>query len=135
MKKPHAGSGLIEMVQKSLDDDKAEDLVNIELAGKSTIADHMVIATGRSSRQVSAMADHLVRSLKQAGVRGIGVEGMRRGDWVLVDAGDIIIHLFRPEVREFYGLEKMWTVEPMEDVPTSHVGGESRSGESRTAAG
>jgi ribosome-associated protein len=98
-------------VTGSLDDDKAEDIVAIDLAGKSSIGDHMVIATGRSNRQVSAMADHLIGKLKQTGVRRISVEGMTTGDWVLIDAGDIIVHLFRPEVREFYALEKMWGVD------------------------
>lgn len=97
---------------KSLDDDKAEDIVTIELANKSSIGDHMVIATGRSQRQVSAMADHLVSKLKDIGHKHVSVEGASQGDWVLIDTGDIIVHLFRPEVREFYGLEKMWGAQP-----------------------
>lgn len=99
---------LVELVQRSLDDDKAEQIVVIDLIGKSSIADHMVIATGRSSRQVGAMADHLREKLHAAGVRRVSIEGMPQGDWVLLDAGDIIVHLFRPEVRSFYNLEKMW---------------------------
>ncbi len=92
----------------SLDDDKAEDTVVIDLADKSSIADFMVIASGRSSRQVTTMADHLAEKLK-AGRKGpVPVEGKSHGDWVLVDGGDVIVHLFRPEVRTFYGLEKMW---------------------------
>ena len=96
------------MVQSSLEDDKADDIVAIELADKSSIADFMIIASGRSVRQVGAMAAHLREKLKAAGVQGIAVEGLERCDWVLVDAGDVIVHLFRPEVREFYNLEKMW---------------------------
>ncbi|WP_420402794.1 ribosome silencing factor [Nisaea sp.] len=99
---------LVELASRSLDDSKAEDLVVIDLEGKSSISDHMLIASGRSSRQVAAMAEHLVEKLKSAGVKGISVEGQSQGDWVLIDAGNIIVHLFRPEVREFYGLEKMW---------------------------
>ena len=99
---------LLALVQTSLDDNKAEEVVVIELAGKSTIADFMVVATGRSSRQVGTMAEHLREKLKLAGVKGISVEGAARADWVLIDGGDIIVHLFRPEVRAFYALEKMW---------------------------
>ena len=102
---------LLDLVTVSLDDDKAEDIVAIDLAGKSSIGDHMVIATGHSTRQVSAMADHLIGKLKQTDIPRVNVEGMSTGDWVLIDAGDIIVHLFRPEVREFYALEKMWGVD------------------------
>lgn len=102
---------LLDLVTMSLDDDKAEDVVAIDLAGKSVISDHMVIASGRSTRQVSAMAEHLVAKLKQFGVGRVNVEGMSQGDWVLIDAGDIIVHLFRPEVRDFYGLDKMWAID------------------------
>ena len=97
---------------KSLDDDKADDIVAIDLANKSSIGDHMVIATGRSARQVAAMADHLVSKLKDKGVKHVSVEGLRQGYWALIDAGDVIVHLFRPEVRDFYGLEKMWGAQP-----------------------
>lgn len=99
---------LLELTRASLEDDKAEDIVVIELAGKSTIADFMVIATGRSSRQVGAMAENLRRKLIETGIKRVAVEGLTQGDWVLLDAGDIIVHLFRPEVRAFYNLEKMW---------------------------
>lgn len=99
---------MLELVTTSLEDDKAENVVVIELAAKSTMADYMVIASGRSSRQVGAMAEHLREKLKEAGCEGVGVEGTTRCDWVLVDGGDVIVHLFRPEVREFYNLEKMW---------------------------
>lgn len=98
----------MELVNASLEDDKAEDLVTIDLAGKSSIADYMVVASGRSQRQVGAMAEHLREKLKAAGAGNVPVEGALRCDWVLIDAGDIIIHLFRPEVRAFYNLEKMW---------------------------
>ena len=101
-------AALLRIVEKSLDDDQAVDVASIPLAGKTTIADHMVVASGRSQRQVGAMADHLVQRLKAAGLKGIAVEGMPQNDWVLVDAGYVIVHLFRPEVRTFYNLEKMW---------------------------
>ncbi len=100
---------MVDLVVDSLDADKAEDIVVIDLRGKSSIADHMVIATGNSSRQVGAMADHLMRKLKDAG-QGVAWEGMPQCDWVLIDGGDIVVHLFRPEVRSFYNLEKMWGV-------------------------
>ena len=101
---------LLSVIQSSLEDDKADDIVVIELADKSSIADFMVIASGRSARQVGAMADHLRETLKDEGVPGVSAEGMERCDWVLLDAGDVIVHLFRPEVRAFYNLEKMWGV-------------------------
>jgi len=94
----------------SLDDDKAEDVVTIDLRGKSSIADYMVIASGRSTRQVGAMADHLLRKVKTDGFGSAASEGAPQNDWVLIDAGDVIVHLFRPEVRVFYGLEKMWSM-------------------------
>jgi ribosome-associated protein len=105
-------SELLSAILASLEDDKAEDIVTIPLAGKSEMADHMVIATGRSSRQVAAISEKLADRLKH----GLGViprmEGKELGDWVLIDAGDVIVHLFRPEVREFYQLEKMWLPQP-----------------------
>ena len=88
---------------------KAEDCVSIDLAGKSSIADVMVVASGRSQRHVAAVAEHLVKDLEQAGVPQLRTEGLRQGDWVLIDAGDVIVHVFRPEVREHYNLEKMWS--------------------------
>ena len=97
-------------MQSSLEDDKADDIVVIDLADKSSIADFMVIASGRSARQVGAMADHLREKLKGEGVHGVSAEGQERCDWVLIDGGDVIVHLFRPEVRSFYNLEKMWGV-------------------------
>ena len=96
------------MVLTSLHEAKAEDLAPIDITGKSSLADHMVVATGRSSRHVSAIADRLLSDLKDAGGSDIRVEGLRTGDWVLVDTGDVIVHIFRPEVRAFYNLEKMW---------------------------
>ncbi|WP_183077873.1 ribosome silencing factor [Oceanibaculum indicum] len=102
---------MLAIVEKSLDDDKAENVIVIDLAGKSSFADYMVIASGRSSRQVSAIAEHLRERLKAAGVAQVGAEGLSQGDWVLIDGGDIVIHLFRPEVRAFYNLEKMWGLE------------------------
>ena len=96
------------IVLSSLDDDKADDAVVIDLAGKTTFADTMIIASGRSARHVAAMAEHLVERLKMAGQGGVHVEGLPQADWVLIDAGDAIVHLFRPEVRTFYNLEKMW---------------------------
>lgn len=87
---------------------KAEDSVTIDLTGKSSIGDFMVVATGRSQRHVGAIADNVVREIESAGIRGVRVEGMPQCDWVLIDAGDIIVHVFRPETRAFYSLEKMW---------------------------
>ncbi|WP_083507702.1 ribosome silencing factor [Aureimonas frigidaquae] len=99
----------IDLVLASLDDSKAEEIVSIDLKGKSALADHMVIASGRSHRHVSAVADHLLRDLKEQGFGPAKVEGLTNGDWVLIDTGDIIIHIFRPEVRSFYNIEKMWS--------------------------
>lgn len=101
---------LVGLVQASLEDDKAEDTVVIDLTNKSNIADYMVIASGRSQRQVGAMAEHLHEKLKKELGR-VSVEGAGRCDWVLIDGGDVIVHLFRPEVRAFYNLEKMWGAE------------------------
>lgn len=92
-----------------LEDMKAEDSVVIDLSGKSSIGDYMVVTSGRSQRHVAAVADHLVKDIEKAGVARVRVEGMRQGDWVLIDAGDVIVHVFRPEVRDFYNLEKMWS--------------------------
>ena len=100
------------LVLNALDDDKAEDVVAIDLTGKSSVTDVMVIASGRSNRHVGAMADHLVHKLKDAGHGKVAIEGLKTCDWVLIDAGDVIVHLFRPEVRSFYDLEKMWSVSP-----------------------
>jgi ribosome-associated protein len=99
---------LHELVLRSLDDDQAQELVSIPLEGKSSIADHMVIASGRSTRQVAAMAQKLAERIKQAGFGNARLEGLPAADWVLIDAGDVVVHLFRPEVRSFYNLERMW---------------------------
>lgn len=98
----------------SLDDDKAENPVVIDLLGKSSIADYMVIATGGSDRHVGAMAEHLLRRAKEWDLGRCKVEGLNKRDWVLIDMGDIIVHLFRAEVREFYNLEKLWSIEMAE---------------------
>jgi ribosome-associated protein len=106
---------LLKIVLDTLDGAKAEEVVVIDLKGKTSIGDHMVIASGRSQRHVGAVADHLIRQLKDEGYGRPRIEGMPQGDWVLIDAGDVIVHLFRPEVREFYNLEKMWSADrPME---------------------
>jgi len=92
----------------ALEDAKAEFVVTIDLQGRSILGDFMVIASGRSQRHVSAIADQLLQKLRQAGIRNVRIEGLEGGDWVLLDTGDVIVHLFRPEIREFYNLEKMW---------------------------
>lgn len=99
---------LLAVILASLDDDKAEDVVQIDLRGRSDMADYMVICSGRSSRQVAAISEKLMDRLKQDHGRLCKIEGKETGDWVLIDAGDVIVHVFRPEVREFYQLEKMW---------------------------
>jgi ribosome-associated protein len=113
---------LLKLVEKSLDDDKAEDIVSVDLAGKSAIADYMVIATGRNVRQLAAMAHHVAEKLAKAGAKPIGIEGMSQGDWVLVDGNDIIVHLFRPDVRKLYSLEKMWGLDQVEPEKIHAVG-------------
>lgn len=111
---------VLTLVREILDDHKAEETVVIDLQGKSTIGDYMVIASGNSSRQVVALAEHIVQSLKKRGLPTVKPEGIRQGDWVLVDAGNVIVHLFRPEVRDFYNLEKMWEVDLTEsDINTT----------------
>lgn len=102
---------LHELVLRQLDDDQAQDVVSIPLAGKSSVADFMVIASGRSTRQVAAMAQKLAEKVKQAGHGPVRIEGLATADWVLIDAGDVVVHLFRPEVRSFYNLERMWSFE------------------------
>ena len=100
------------LILNRLDDEKAQDIVFIDLKDKSSVADGMIVASGRSHRHVGAMADHLLRVLKEAGYGRARVEGLPHCDWVLIDAGDVIVHLFRPEVRAFYNIEKIWSVEP-----------------------
>jgi ribosome-associated protein len=98
----------LRLVLARLDDAKAEDIITIDLRGKSSIGDYMVVTSGRSNRHVGAVADHLLKDLARAGIPDARVEGMPHCDWVLIDAGDVIVHVFRPEVRAFYNLEKMW---------------------------
>jgi ribosome-associated protein len=109
-KAPAPQSDLLRRILVSLDDDKAENIVTIDLEGRSALCDAAVIASGRSSRHVGAMADHLARKLKEGGYGTRPISGQGQGDWVLVDAGDVIVHLFRPEVRDYYDLEGMWSV-------------------------
>jgi ribosome-associated protein len=99
----------LRIVLARLDEMKAEDCVTIDISDKSSIGDYMVVATGRSNVHVASISDNLVKDLKAAKINGIRVEGLRQGDWVLIDAGDVIVHIFRPEVRDFYNLEKMWS--------------------------
>lgn len=106
---------VLKLVEAVLDDDKADDVVIIDLKGKTEIADFLVVASGTSQRHVGAMTDHIQRKLKTAGVKGVAVEGAPQCDWVLIDAGDVIVHLFRPEVRDFYSLEKIW-MSPAQDT-------------------
>ena len=112
-------SRALDIVLASLDDSKAENIVTIDLRGKSSLGDHMVIASGRSHRHVAAASEHLITALKDAGLGAPRVEGLSGADWVLIDTGDIIIHVFRPEVREFYNIEKMWQT-PDLDEDTVH---------------
>jgi ribosome-associated protein len=102
---------LEQLIMTRLDDEKAQDIVFIDLKDKSSVADGMIVASGRSHRHVGAMADHLLRALKDAGHGKARVEGLPHCDWVLIDAGDVIVHLFRPEVRAFYNIEKIWSVD------------------------
>ncbi len=107
-----------DMVCAALDSDKAEDIEAIDLRDHSALADYMIVASGRSSRQVAALADKLVDHFAKIGIKNVRTEGQRQGDWVIVDAGDIIVHLFRPEVREFYNIEKMWRAMPLMGTQT-----------------
>ena len=102
---------LEKLILDRLDDEKAQDIILIDMAGQSSIADGLIIASGRSHRHVGAMADHLLRTLKDAGYGKARIEGLPSCDWVLIDVGDVIVHLFRPEVRSFYNIEKIWSVD------------------------
>lgn len=104
----------------SLEDDKAEGVVALDLAGRAAFADRMVIATGLADRQITAMATHLEKKLHEAGVKRVQIEGSGGSDWVLIDAGDIVVHLFKPDARALYGLEKMWGAE-FDDAPAQAV--------------
>ncbi|MEP5937644.1 MAG: ribosome silencing factor [Erythrobacter sp.] len=106
--KAAASAELLALVLSQLDDDQAQDIVSIPLEGKSSIADHMIIASGRSTRQVASMAQKLAERVKKEGFGPSQIEGLPTADWVLIDAGDVVVHLFRPEVRSFYNLERMW---------------------------
>jgi ribosome-associated protein len=108
---PKSVAKLLNFIQKNLDDNKALEPTTINLAGKSSIADYLVIVSGTSARHVAALADQLSRALKDKGFGAARIEGMRQADWVLMDVGDIIVHVFRSEVRDFYNLEKMWSVD------------------------
>ena len=108
---PTGSTALESALLHRLDEDKAQDIVLIDLKGKSPMADAMIVASGRSHRHVGAIADHLLRTLKDQGLGKCRVEGLPHCDWVLIDAGDVIVHLFRPEVRSFYNIEKIWAVE------------------------
>ncbi len=110
-----AADRALQLVLSSLEDSKAEDIVSIDIAGKSALGDYMVVVSGRSNRHVMAIADHLITDLKDEGFGNARIEGLDAGDWVLIDTGDIIIHVFRPEVREFYNIERMWAAPEIED--------------------
>ncbi len=102
---------MLTRILTSLDEDKAEDIVTVDLRGRSSLCDAIVIASGRSQRHVAAIAEHLTRKLKEAGYGAAHIEGLTQGDWVLIDTGDFIVHIFRPEVRLYYDLEGMWSVD------------------------
>ncbi len=106
-------ASLAKIVFASLDDSKAEDIVTLDIRAKSSLADVMIVASGRSHRHVGAIADRLIQDLEAKGTSDIRVEGLPHCDWVLIDIGDVLVHVFRPEVRGFYNLEKMWAAEPM----------------------
>jgi len=110
-----AAARALEAVLVSLEDSKAEDIVTINIAGKSALGDFMVVVSGRSNRHVMAIADHLITDLKDDGLGRARVEGLEGGDWVLIDTGDVIVHIFRPEIRAFYNIEKMWAAPEIED--------------------
>lgn len=120
-KSPERGAAAraLQAVLASLEDSKAEDIATIDIAGKSALGDYMVVVSGRSNRHVMAIADHLLSDLKDDGFGAARVEGQEGGDWILIDTGDIIVHVFRPEIREFYNIEKMWAAPDM-DEETRH---------------
>ena len=112
---------LLTVAIESLEKFKAQDIIKINLSGKTSIADFMLIASGTSSRQIRAMAENTVTMIKKNAKVSVNVEGLNQGDWVLIDSGDIIIHLFRPEVRDFYNLEKMWQINSIQDTKTENL--------------
>ena len=103
----------LNMILSRLDDMKAEETVTIDLRGKSAFSDYMIVTSGRANRHVGAIAENVAKGLKETGIKSIHVEGLPNCDWVLIDSGDVIVHVFRPEVREFYNLERLWTQSPM----------------------
>ena len=107
---------LLSLIEKCLDDGKAEDVATIDIRGKSSVGDFMVVASGRSQRHVGALADQLLKKFKEEGFGRAKVEGLPHCDWVLIDAGDVIVHVFRPEVREFYNLEKIWSADRVDEI-------------------
>ena len=109
----------LNLILSRLDDMKAEETVTIDLRGKSAFSDYMIVTTGRANRHVGAIAENVAKSLKENGIKKLHIEGLPNCDWVLIDSGDVIVHVFRPEVREFYNLEKMWAV-PETGVQTRH---------------
>ena len=111
-----SSKNLLKLTLDALEDDKAIDIMSINLEGRSSIADYMIVASGNSAKQVTSMADNLVKKYKEIGLRTPSPEGMSNGDWVLIDAKDILIHLFRPEVRDFYSLEKMWAKNQKDNI-------------------
>ena len=111
---------LLKFTLKSLENDKGIDIVSIDLVGRSSIADYMIVASGNTVRQVTAMANNLIKKYKEIGLRLSSPEGISNGDWILIDANDILIHIFRPEVREFYSLEKMWG-KKQDNIPSDAV--------------
>ncbi|MDE2580401.1 MAG: ribosome silencing factor [Rhodospirillales bacterium] len=117
------------LIVASLEDDKAENIVTLDLAGRASFCDRMVVASGLADRQIAAMAEHLVEKLHAAGLRRIQVEGTGGSDWVLLDAGDIVVHLFKPEARAMYALEKMWSADLDEVTPEDVAGGVVTGGE------
>ncbi|WP_442981116.1 ribosome silencing factor [Rhizobium sp. SL42] len=110
-----AAARALELVLSSLEDSKAEDIVSINIAGKSALGDYMVVVSGRSNRHVTAISEHLISDMKDEGLGYARVEGLETGDWVLIDIGDIIVHVFRPEIREFYNIERMWAAPDIEE--------------------
>jgi ribosome-associated protein len=110
-----AAARALELVLASVEDSKAEDIITIDIAGKSALGDYMVVVSGRSNRHVTAIAGRLISDLKDEGLGASRVEGLDTGDWVLIDSGDVIIHVFRPEVREFYNIERMWAAPDLEE--------------------
>jgi ribosome-associated protein len=121
MQAPPPTYEVLQAVKSSLDHDKADDVVIIDLAGKTSIADYMIIASGTSKRQIAAMSDHIIAKMKDLGAGSVAIEGASHCDWVLIDTGDVLVNLFRPEVREFYALERLWGTSAL-------VTGERRAG-------